>query len=120
MTLLFNPERNRIVCRWTEPVKFVMDKKEGVIDKVRTINVSVNKDGRPKSRDKKRHGNHPMFTYVSLFSDELRKIDFFTNGHKPGSCEHCGQTENVLPHYDTATRALVWRCADPIACKKDI
>ncbi|MGE4505905.1 MAG: hypothetical protein AB7D51_11200 [Desulfovibrionaceae bacterium] len=116
MNLLFNPDRNRIVCRWTEPVKFVMDKKEGVIDKVRTINISVNKDGRPKSRDKKRHGDHPMFPYVALFSDELRRINFFNGDRKPGCCERCGQTHEVLPHFNTKTNELVWRCADPSAC----
>lgn len=117
MTLLYNPDRNRIVCRWTEPVKFVMDKKEGVIDKVRTINISVNKDGRPKSRDRKRHGDHPMFTYVALFSDELRRIDFFSGERGRHSCERCGTDTGVVPHYDTHARSLTWRCADPIACK---
>lgn len=116
MTLLYNPDRNRIVCRWTEPVRFVMDKRQGVIDKVRTINVSVNKDGKLKSRDKKRHGAHPMFSYVSLFSDELRRINFFSRNRPKGSCENCGATTGVVPHFDMDTKELIWRCADPIDC----
>ncbi|MBU1247715.1 MAG: hypothetical protein KKB70_03375 [Proteobacteria bacterium] len=119
MTLLYNPQRNRIVCRWTEPVKFVMDKKEGVIDKVRTINVSVNKDGKLKSRDKKRHSEHPMFSYVSLFSDELRKINFFTGERPKGACEHCGAATGVVPHFDMLLKELTWRCADPGECSNN-
>lgn len=119
MTMLYNPDRKRIVFKWTEPVSFVMAKRQGVIDKVRTINVSVNKDGKLKSRDKKRHGEHPMFEYVSLFSDELRRINFFKGEQPKGSCEHCGSRRGVVPHFDMNTNEINWRCSDPIECRNN-
>ncbi|WP_022662471.1 hypothetical protein [Paucidesulfovibrio longus] len=118
MTCHYNPNNKRIVCKWTEPVKFVMNKKEGVLSKVRTINVNVNKDGRLKSRDEKRHADHPMFPIVRQFSDELRRINFFDVGQKH-ACEHCGSEEAVTPYFDVAERRLTWRCADPIRCSQD-
>ncbi|MEF2145390.1 MAG: hypothetical protein V3573_08095 [Desulfovibrionaceae bacterium] len=115
MTCHYNPNSNRIVCKWTEPVKFVMNKKEGILPKVRTINVNVNKDGKLKSRDEKRHAEHPMFPYVQQFSDELRRINFFKRD-ETHCCERCGSTHNVTPHFDIQSSTLTWRCSDPILC----
>lgn len=116
MSLEYHPRTQRIVCRWKEPVRVVMNKAEGVMDKVRTLHFRLGDNGKLKARDRKRHQSHPMFQHVTRFSDELRRTGAYTSEASPKPCRHCGSTEGVIPCYDMKLKRIVWLCEDPIRC----
>lgn len=117
MTLHVNLRGDRIVCRWKEPVKVRMANREGIIDKVRTLNLTVDRQGRLLSRDRKRHGQHPMFSHAQNFRDRLEEIRFFSEQRFTCACDHCGRTSEVLPFYDPKKKELAWRCIDTVQCQ---
>lgn len=116
MTLHINQRGDRIVCRWTEPVKFRMAKWEGILDKVRTITLSLDRRGKLASRDRKRHAHHPLFSHAQRFRDKLAEMNFFSEKRIVCACERCGSTDEVLPHYDPDQATVTWHCADPVRC----
>ncbi|MGE4503864.1 MAG: hypothetical protein AB7D51_00830 [Desulfovibrionaceae bacterium] len=115
MTLHINHNADRIVCRWREPVRVRMASREGVYGKIRTLNLTLDDQGRVSARDRKRHGAHPLFAHAERFGRELARIRYFER-RVVCICGHCGDAHEVLPHYDVDEQAIHWRCADSVAC----
>ena len=112
MSMRFDQDRKRIICRWEEPTKVVMNKKEGVINRSRMITVKVNDNGKLNSKDIRRHENHPMFPNISRFNRMLNSIECFPQCEKEFSCAVCGSDAGVHPHYDAKRKAIMWLCRE--------
>lgn len=112
MTVRYDENRKRIICRWVEPIKVTMNKKEGVINRTRMITVKVNENGKLSSKDTRRHGKHPMFPYISRFNSLLSRTNSFTCPDGNCVCAICGESYATSPHYDHLTKAVVWLCAE--------
>ncbi len=110
MSMRYDQERKRIICRWEEPTRIVMNKKEGFINRSRMITVKVNDNGKLNSKDTRRHKKHPLFPQITRFNKMLNKIDCLPGqctGHK---CAICGSEEGVSPSFDVKTQSVIWRC----------
>lgn len=110
MAVRYDQTRKRIICRWEEPTRIVMDKKEGVIKRSRMITVKVNENGKLNSKDRRRHEKHPMFPYISRFNQLLNKMHYFPEAEDGYTCAVCGASEQVSPHFDPRTQSVVWLC----------
>ena len=110
MSMRYDQERKRIICRWEEPTKIVMNKKEGVINRSRMITVKVNDNGKLNSKDIRRHAKHPMFPYINRFNTMLNSIDCFPSCQDEYKCAVCGLEQGVSPHFDVKTQAIIWLC----------
>lgn len=110
MSMLYDHNRKRIICRWEEPTKVVMNKKEGFINRSRMITVKVDDNGKLNSKDRKRHKNHPLFPHINRFNRQLNRLDNHPAKHEGYTCAACGSKEDVAPHFDPATQAIVWLC----------
>lgn len=117
MQLKYYPGTNRIVCRWTESVPFVMGEKSGTLKKVRSINLRVNKTGSLRSRDVQRHGTHPLFRAAEEFCLELRRCGVLQGEPEEQPCVHCGALMDVVPFYDPEQGRMGWTCAEPDTCR---
>lgn len=111
MTLRYDENRKRIICRWVEPTKIVMNKKEGLIKRTRMITVKVNDSGRLNSKDIRRHGEHPLFPHINRFNNLLNEMYYFADGEQY-QCAECGRADNATPHFDTSTQSVVWLCGE--------
>lgn len=111
MSMRYDQDRKRIICRWEEPIKVVMNKKEGFINRSRMITVKVNDNGKLNSKDIRRHAKHPLFPYISRFNQMLNNIEYYpeNDGHR---CAVCGLEQGVSPHYDVETQSIVWLCRE--------
>ncbi|QJB55039.1 hypothetical protein [Pseudodesulfovibrio sp. zrk46] len=112
MSMRFDQERKRIICRWVEPTKIVMNKKEGVINRSRMITVKVNDNGKLNSKDIRRHAKHPMFPIISRFNKMLNRMECFPRCEKEYVCAVCGTDHDVSPHYDSERGAIVCLCRE--------
>jgi hypothetical protein len=112
MSMRFDQERKRIICRWEEPTKVVMNKKEGLINRSRMITVKVNDNGKLNSKDRKRHADHPMFPIISRFNQMLNSIECYPKCENEYRCAVCGATRGVSPHFDTESQSIVWLCKE--------
>lgn len=115
MSMRYDQERKRIICRWEEPTKVVMNKKEGLINRSRMITVKVNDNGKLSSKDIRRHRKHPMFPYIDRFNKMLNSIACFPQCEGVHQCAVCGSTEDVSPHYDATRQSIIWLCRDHVA-----
>lgn len=112
MSMRYDQNRKRIICRWEEPIKVVMNKKEGFINRSRMITVKVNENGKLNSKDRRRHEKHPMFPNIHRFNKILNNINYFPeheNGHR---CAVCGLEQDVSPSYDVKRQSIIWLCRD--------
>ena len=112
MSMRFDQERKRIICRWEEPIKVVMNKKEGFINRSRMITVKVNDNGKLNSKDRRRHADHPMFPIIRRFNQMLNSIECYPKCENEHQCAICGTQHGVSPHFDTRTQTIVWLCRD--------
>jgi len=112
MSMRYDQERKRIICRWEEPTKVVMNKKEGLINRSRMITVKVNDNGKLNSKDIRRHRKHPMFHYIDRFNKMLNSIDCFPQCEDGHQCAVCGATDDVSPHYDVRRQSIIWLCRE--------
>jgi len=110
----YDQERRRIICRWEEPTKIVMNKKEGLINRSRMITVKVNDNGKLNSKDKRRHEKHPMFPIISRFNKMLNNINCLPGQCEGHKCAVCGLEGGVSPSYDPKTKAIVWLCREHV------
>lgn len=110
MSMHYDQERKRIICRWEEPIKVVMNKKEGFINRSRMITVKVNDSGTLNSKDTRRHAKHPMFPYINRFNKMLNSIECFPQCENEHKCGVCGVQHGVNPYYDTKRQSIVWLC----------
>ena len=115
MSMRYDQDRKRIICRWEEPTKVVMNKKEGLINRSRMITVKVNDNGKLNSKDIRRHGKHPMFPYIDRFSRMLNSIECFPDCENEHTCAVCGVRHDVSPHFDVKRQAIIWLCRDHLA-----
>ncbi len=111
MSMRYDPNRKRIICRWEEPTEIVMNKKKGRINRSRMITVKVNDNGKLNSKDIRRHEKHPMFPYINRFNKMLNKL---SDSSREGEykCAVCGADHGVSPHFDPRTQSIVWLCRD--------
>lgn len=112
MSMRYDQDRKRIICRWEEPTRVVMNKKEGLINRSRMITVKVNDNGKLNSKDIRRHGKHPMFPYIDRFSRMLNSIECFPHCENEHTCAVCGTRHEVSPHFDVKRQAIIWLCKD--------
>lgn len=112
MSMRFDQERKRIICRWEEPTKVVMNKKEGLINRSRMITVKVNDNGKLNSKDKRRHADHPMFPIIRRFNQMLNSIECYPKCDNEHMCAVCGTVHGVSPHFDTKRQSIVWLCRE--------
>ncbi len=112
MSMRYDQERKRIICRWEEPTKVVMNKKQGLINRSRMITVKVNDNGKLNSKDIRRHEKHPMFPYINRFNKMLNKLNSFPQDDESYNCAVCGSEHEVSPHYDVKTKTIVWLCRE--------
>ena len=110
MSMRYDQERKRIICRWEEPTKIVMNKKEGLINRSRMITVKVNDNGKLNSKDTRRHEKHPMFPHIRRFNTMLNTIDCLPGQCKGHKCAVCGLEEGVSPSFDMKTQSVIWLC----------
>ena len=110
MSMLYDHTRKRIICRWEEPTRVVMNKKEGFINRSRMITVKVDDNGKLNSKDRKRHKNHPMFPLINRFNRQLNRLNSFPEKYEGYSCTVCGSREDVAPYFDVKNQAIVWLC----------
>lgn len=115
MSMRFDQDRKRIICRWEEPVKVVMNKKEGVINRSRMITVKVNDNGKLNSKDIRRHKKHPMFPYINRFNNMLNNYECFPQCEGQYKCAVCGEEHSVSPFFDTNTQSILWLCREHLA-----
>jgi len=112
MSMRFDQDRKRIICRWEEPTKIVMNKKQGVINRSRMITVKVNDNGQLNSKDIRRHEHHPMFRYISRFNKMLNSMECFPRCEKEYTCAVCGTDQDVSPHFDAKRQAIICLCRE--------
>lgn len=112
MSMRYDQERKRIICRWEEPIKVVMNKKEGVINRSRMITVKVNDNGKLNSKDIRRHQKHPLFRYITRFNKMLNSYECFPKCEGIYQCAVCGTDHEVSPHFDTKRQSIVWLCRE--------
>jgi len=112
MSMRFDQERKRIICRWEEPIKVVMNKKEGVINRSRMITVKVNDNGKLNSKDIRRHQKHPLFRFINRFNNMLNRFECHPRCDGEYKCAICGTEHGVNPHYDTERQSIVWLCRE--------
>ena len=111
MAMRYDQDRKRIICRWLESVRIVMNKKEGSIKRTRMITVKVNNNGKLNNKDIRRHENHHMFPLISRFNSLLNDLRSSASpvGH---ACAVCGRTHGVCPHYAAKTKSIIWLCRE--------
>lgn len=112
MTMRFDQNRKRIICRWEEPTRVVMDKKEGLIKRSRMITVKVNDNGKLNSKDRRRHADHPMFPIINRFNQMLNTMECHPHCEYEHMCAECGSNIGVSPHFDPETQTIIWLCKD--------
>lgn len=112
MSMRFDQDRKRIICRWEEPVKIVMNKKEGVINRSRMITVKVNDNGKLNSKDIRRHAKHPLFPHIDRFNRMLNRFECFPKCEDLYTCAVCGTQHGVNPHFDMDRQSVIWLCRD--------
>lgn len=110
MSMRYDQERKRIICRWEEPTKVVMNKKEGFINRTRMITVKVNDSGKLNSKDIRRHEKHPLFPHISRFNKMLNKVDCLPGKCEGHKCAVCDAEQRVSPHFDVKTQSIIWLC----------
>ena len=115
MSMRYDQDRKRIICRWEEPTKIVMNKKEGLINRARMITVKVNDNGKLNSKDIQRHAKHPMFPYIRHFNKILNNMNFFPEQEDGHKCAVCGLEEGVSPSFDVKSQSVVWLCREHLA-----
>ncbi len=115
MSMRFDRERKRIICRWEEPTKVVMNKKEGFIHRSRMITVKVNDSGRLNSKDIRRHEKHPLFPHINRFNKLLNKVDCLPGRCEGHRCAVCDTMAKVNPYFDVKRQSLIWLCPDHVA-----
>ncbi|MDC0335931.1 hypothetical protein OAN24_03415 [Pseudodesulfovibrio sp.] len=111
MTIRYDTARKRIICRWAEPVKVLMNKKEGVMNRFRTISVKVNDSGSLSGKESRRLQDHPMFSYICRFNS-LLKDHKSSDGEHDHACSICKQGGPTTPYYDIKTRTIAWLCGE--------
>lgn len=112
MSMRYDQQRKRIICRWEEPTEIVMNKKKGVINRSRMITVKVNDNGKLNSKDIRRHEKHPMFPYINRFNKMLNTYECFPRCEDQYKCAVCGVEHGVSPHFDVKRQSIVWLCSD--------
>lgn len=112
MTLRYDQDRRRIICRWEEPTRIVIDKREGTIKRSRSISVKVSETGKLNSKDSARHAEHPMYRHISNFNSKLNKMNYFPLKHEGYKCSVCGSERDVNPHFDVNGQNIIWLCRD--------
>ena len=110
MSMRYDQDRKRIICRWEEPTRIVMNKKEGHINRLRMITVKVNDNGKLNSKDTRRHEKHPMFPHISRFNKMLNKIECLPGQCEGHMCAVCGLEEGVSPSFDVKAQSVIWLC----------
>lgn len=110
MSMRYDQERKRIICRWDEPVQVVMNKKEGQINRSRMITVKVNDNGKLNSKDIRRHEKHPLFPLITRFNKLLNKIECLPGQCDGHTCAVCGVDSGVSPSFDAKAQSVVWLC----------
>ena len=117
MSMRFDQDRQRIICRWEEPTKIVMNKKEGYINRSRMITVKVNDNGQLNSKDRRRHADHPMFPIIRRFNQMLNNMDCYPQCEWEAEhvCAICGTNQGVQPHFDSGSQSLIWLCKEHLA-----
>jgi len=108
----FDQNRKRIICRWEEPTKVVMNKKEGLIKRSRMITVKVNDNGKLNSKDRRRHADHPMFPIISRFNQMLNTMECHPHCEYEHMCAVCGTVHGVSPHFNTKQQSIIWLCPE--------
>lgn len=112
MSVRYDQDRKRIICRWEEPIKVVMNKKQGLIKRSRMITVKVNDNGKLNSKDIRRHEKHPMFPYINRFNKMLNQLDSYPQDGKGFRCAECGAEQGVSPHFDVESQSIIWLCRE--------
>lgn len=112
MSMRFDRERKRIICRWEEPTKIVMNKKEGLINRSRMITVKVNDSGKLNNKDMRRHAKHPLFPHISRFNQMLNQEDCLPGKCEGHVCAVCSSMAGVNPHFDVKTQSIIWFCSE--------
>jgi len=115
MSMRYDENRKRIICRWEEPVRVVMNKKKGLIRRIRMITVKVNDSGRLNSKDIRRHEKHPMFPLISRFNQLLNNARCFSGLDEGRKCAACGLENGASLYYDALTHSLIWRCKEHVS-----
>ncbi len=110
MSMRYDRERKRIICRWEEPVIVVMNKKEGRINRSRMITVKVNDSGKLNNKDIRRHEKHPMFPHISRFNKMLNNVGCLPEKCEGHKCAACEAEHGVSPHFDVKTQSIIWLC----------
>ncbi|MFW5488117.1 MAG: hypothetical protein ACNI3A_06845 [Desulfovibrio sp.] len=112
MILHYDKTRNRVICRWGEPVNIIMNKKSSRMERIRTIAVQLQKDGQLAKRDRERYGEHPVYSKIMHFVRKLRSNGYFPMGELTKPCTICGLEHGSAPHFDTRKRRVVWLCPE--------
>ncbi|QGY41748.1 hypothetical protein GM415_16995 [Pseudodesulfovibrio cashew] len=112
MSMRYDQDRKRIICRWEEPTEVVMNKKKGVINRSRMITVKVNDNGKLNSKDIRRHQKHPMFQYINRFNAMLNRYECFPSCEGEYRCAVCGSEHGVSPHFDAKRQSIIWLCRE--------
>ncbi len=111
MTMRYDQVRKRIICRWEEPVRIVMNKLKAKMKRTRMITVKVNDSGSLSRKDVIRHEDHPMFPTIKRFNALLNDLRSEEKqfGH---TCSVCDRDHDVCPHFDIETKSIVWLCRE--------
>lgn len=112
MTVHFDQNRRRFICRWQEPTQIVIDKKTGTINRSRVISIKVSETGKLNKRDCNRHEGHPMYPHIDRFNRKLNQMNYFPLKREGHACCCCGTNSDVSPHYDINSKSIMWLCRD--------
>lgn len=110
LSLHFDCERRRIICRWGEPSPILWQGLPGTIYKTRSLSCLVTGKGRMSEPDRKRLSQRPQFGAIERFRRRLLEEGFPGKVCRP--CEICGKIEGVNCHFHPPTGTIVHLCHD--------
>lgn len=104
-------DRMRVICLWDEPRQVVMNKNQHTMTKRRSFSLRITQGGRLNKQDYNRVADHPKLPAVLGFVEALKRNKLLPlRAPKLHTCDVCGDSSRVFPHYDAVKKRITWRC----------
>lgn len=104
-------DRMRVICQWDEPRQVVLNKNSMTVAKRKSVSLRVTQGGRLNRQDRERLEGHPKMPAVYSFLEAMKRNNLLPmNSLEPHTCEICGESSRVFPHYAPGRKKVVWRC----------
>ncbi len=106
-------ERMRVICFWDEPRPIMLNKSEHTLAKRRSFSLRISQGGRLNKQDYERMADHPKLPAVLRFVQAMKRSRLLPMREAgTHTCDICGSSARVFPHFDAARKKIVWRCGE--------